>query len=150
MGSPANSSSLITSNHEIRCKLLPLSACSQLLLLRLSPRLMPMLSMATMAMDTIWDMPTMDSMDTHMPIVDTIMARDLLMLSQRLRLMPMLCMDTTDMPTTHTPMDMPTTDTTDTHMPTTHTPMDTITDTLTMVTTDTHTDMPTGVKMCSR
>merc|ERR1712012_1087450 len=110
MGSPANSSSLITSNHEIRCKLLPLSACSQLLLLRLSPRLMPMLSMATMAMDTIWDMPTMDSMDTHMPTVDTTMARDLLML--RLRLMLMLCMD--------------------------------ITDTLTMVTTDTHTDMPTG------
>merc|ERR1712012_763299 len=103
-------------------------------------------------MDTIWDMPT----------VDTSMARDLLMLSQRPRLMPMLmlCMDTTDMPTTHTPMDMLTTDTTDTHMPTmdttmardllmlsqrprlmpmlstdttdmptTHTPMDTITDT---------------------
>merc|ERR1712227_695995 len=103
-------------------------------------------------------------MDTHMPTVDTSMARDLLMLSQRPRLMPMLmlCMDTTDMPTTHTPMDMLTTDTTDTHMPTmdttmardllmlsqrprlmpmlstdttdmptTHTPMDTITDTLT-------------------
>merc|ERR1712029_1339361 len=111
---------------------------------------MPMLSMATMAMDTIWDMPTMDTMDTHMPTVDTSMARDLLMLSQRPRLMPMLCMDTTDMPTTHTPMDMRTTDTTATDMPTTHTPMDTITDTLTMVTTDTHTDMPTGVKMCSR
>merc|ERR1712227_641088 len=93
---------------------LPLSACSQLLLLRLSPRLMPMLSMATMAMDTIWDMPTMDSMDTHMPTVDTTMARDLLMLSQRLRLMLMLCMDTTDMPTT---------DTTDTHMPTMDTTM---------------------------
>merc|ERR1712227_50473 len=88
---------------------------------------MPMLSMATMAMDTIWDMPTMDSMDTHMPTVDTTMARDLLMLSQRLRLMLMLCTDTTDMPTTHTPMD-------------------TITDTLTMVTTDTHTDMPTGLR----
>merc|ERR1712227_445482 len=77
---------------------------------------MPMLSMATMAMDTIWDMPTMDTMDTHMPTVDTSMARDLLMLSQRPRLMPMLCMDTTDMPTTHTPMDMPTTDTMDTTM----------------------------------
>merc|ERR1719429_478344 len=120
-------------------------------------------------------------MDTHMPTMDTSMARDLLMLSQRLRLMLMLCMDTTDMPTTHTPMDMPTTDTTDTHMPTmdttmardllmlsqrprlmsmlstdttdmptTHMPMDTITDMLTMVTTDTHTDMPTGAKMCSR
>merc|ERR1712029_890323 len=80
MGSPANSSSLITSNQNPL--LLPLSACSQLLLLRLSPRLMPMLSMATMAMDTIWDMPTMDTMDTPMPTVDTSMARDLLMLSQ--------------------------------------------------------------------
>merc|ERR1712029_270966 len=88
MGSPANSSSLITSNQNPL--LLPLSACSQLLLLRLSPRLMPMLSMATMAMDTIWDMPTMDTMDTHMPTVDTSMARDLLMLSQRPRLMLML------------------------------------------------------------
>merc|ERR1712227_820034 len=127
--------------------------------------------MATMAMDTIWDMPTMDSMDTHMPTVDTTMARDLLMLSQRLRLMLMLSMDTTDMLTTHMPIHMPTMDTTmardllmlsqrprlmpmlstdTTDMPTTHTPMDTITDTLTMVTTDTHTDMPTGVKMCSR
>merc|ERR1711862_681106 len=84
---------------------------------------MPMLSMATMAMDTIWDMPTMDTMDTHMPTVDTSMARDLLMLSQRPRLMLMLCMDTMDMPTTHTPMDMPTTDTTDTHMPTMDTTM---------------------------
>merc|ERR1712012_866779 len=118
MGSPANSSSLITSNHEIR--LLPLSACSQLLLLRLrlSPRLMPMLSMATMAMDTIWDMPTMDTMDTHMPTMGTTMARDLLMLSQRPRLMLMLSMDTMDMLPTHTPMVMPTTDTTDTHLPT--------------------------------
>merc|ERR1712029_1223999 len=68
---------------------------------------MPMLSMATMAMDTIWDMPTMDTMDTHMPTVDTSMARDLLMLSQRPRMMLMLCMDTTDMPTTHMPMDIP-------------------------------------------
>merc|ERR1711868_252724 len=51
-----------------------------------------------------------------MPTVDTTMARDLLMLSQRPRLMPMLSTDTTDMPTTHMPMD-------------------TITDTLTMVTT---------------
>merc|ERR1712029_1286601 len=121
MGSPANSSSLITSNQNPL--LLPLSACSQLLLLRLSPRLMPMLSMATMAMDTIWDMPTMDTMDTPMPTVDTSMARDLLMLNQRPRLMLMLCMDTTDMPTTHTPMDMPTTDTMDTHRPTMDTTM---------------------------
>ena len=93
-----------------------------------------MLCMDTMDMlptHTPMVMPTMDTMDTHMPTMDTTTARDLLMLSQRLRLMPMLSMDTTDMPTTHTPMD-------------------TITDTLTMVTTDTHTDMPTGVKMCSR
>merc|ERR1712012_1509253 len=112
-----------------------------------------------MAMDTIWDMPTMDSMDTHMPTVDTTMARDLLMLST----------DTTDMLTTHMPMDMPTTDTTDTHMPTMDTTMarDLLmlsqrprlmpmlsTDTTDMPTThtpmDTITDMPTGVKMCSR
>merc|ERR1719346_920595 len=61
-------------------------------------------------------MPTMDTMDTHMPTMDTTMARDLLMLSQRLMLM--LSMDTMDMLPTHTPMVMPTTDTTDTHMPT--------------------------------
>merc|ERR1712227_577765 len=42
----------------------------------------------------------------------------LLLLNQKLRLMPMLCMDTMDMLPTHTPMVMPTTDTTDTHMPT--------------------------------
>merc|ERR1719429_1014313 len=65
----------------------------------------------------------MDSMDTHMPTMDTTMARDLLMLSQRLRLMLMLSTDTTDMLTTHMPMDMPTTDTTDTHMPTMDTTM---------------------------
>merc|ERR1719321_2268135 len=57
-------------------------------------------------------------MDTHMPTMDTTMARDLLMLSQRPRLMLMLSMDTMDMLPTHTPMVMPTTDTTDTHMPT--------------------------------
>merc|ERR1711915_1032118 len=65
------------------------------------------------------DMPTMDTMDTHMPtIMATTMARGplmlnprlLLKLSQRLRLM--LTMDTTDIP-----LLMPTTDTTDIHMP---------------------------------
>merc|ERR1712111_85578 len=90
----------------------------------------------------------------------------LLLLNQKLRLMLMLSMDTMDMLPTHTPMVMPTTDTTDTHMPTmdtttardllmlklsqrlmlmlsmdtmdmpTHTPMD-ITDMPTMDTTDT-------------
>merc|ERR1712176_1044072 len=98
-------------------------------------------------------MPTMDTMDTHMPTMDTdtmdthmpttdwlTMARDLLMLSQRLMLM--LSMDTTD---THMPtMDMPTMArdllmlrpmlmfTTDTHMPM-------VTDMPTADTTDTHT-----------
>merc|ERR1712098_791429 len=95
--------------------------------------------MATMAMDITLVMPTMDTMDTHMPTtVVTTMARDLRMLSQMLMLMP--SMDTMDMditsvmPTmerdllmlkpmlmlttdTHTltVTDMPTTDTTDTH-----------------------------------
>merc|ERR1719466_501698 len=63
------------------------------------------------------DMPTMDTMDTHMPtIMDTTMARGPLMLSPlpllSPRLMLMLSMDTTD-----TDTDMPTTDTMDTHMP---------------------------------
>merc|ERR1719493_303910 len=86
-------------------------------------------------------MPTMDTMDIHMPTMDTIMARDLLMLSQRLmpstvtmdmdtisamvmvmdmptmhtmdtNHMLMDTMDITDMPTTV----MPTMDTMDTHM----------------------------------
>merc|ERR1712014_427282 len=117
-------------------------------------------------------MPTMDTMDTHMPTMDTTTARDLLM--------PLSSMELMDMLPTHTPMVMPTTDTTDTHMPTmdtttardllmlklsqrprlmlmlsmdtmdmpTHTPMD-ITDMPTMDTTDMpdHTVMLTGVKM---
>merc|ERR1712025_1088521 len=51
---------------------------------------------------------------------DTTTARDLLMLSQRprLMLMPLSSMELMDMLPTHTPMVMPTTDTTDTHMPT--------------------------------
>merc|ERR1712233_123003 len=108
MGSPANSSSLITSKGNPL--LLLLSASSQLLLLKLSQRLMPMLCMDTMDMlptHMPTDMLTMDTMDTHMLTTDITMARDLLMLSQTT--------DTTDMPT-HMPMDttdMPTMDTTD-------------------------------------
>merc|ERR1712227_276972 len=118
MGSPANSSSLITSKWNPL--LLLLSACSQLLLLNQKLRLMPMLCMDTMDMlptHTPMVMPTTDTTDTHMPTMDTTMARDLLMLklSQRPRPMLMLSMYTMDMPT-HTPMDitdMPTMDTTD-------------------------------------
>merc|ERR1712227_595847 len=172
MGSPANSSSLITSKNPL---LLLLSACSQLLLLNQKLRLMPMLCMDTMDMlptHTPMVMPTMDTMDTHMPTMDTTTARDLLMLSQRprLMLMPLSSMELMDMLPTHTPMVMPTTDTTmardllmlklsqrprlmlmlsmDTMDMPTHTPMD-ITDMPTMDTTDTpgHTVMLTGVKM---
>merc|ERR1712113_1380088 len=129
MGSPANSSSLITSKSVAVAAL----SCSQLLLLNQKLRLMPMLCMDTMDMQpthTPMVMPTTGTMDTHMPTMDTTTARDLLMLklSQRPRLMLMLSMDTTDMPT-HMPMD--------------------ITDMPTMDTTDTpgHTVMLTGVKM---
>merc|ERR1712113_528304 len=129
MGSPANSSSLITSKSVAVAAL----SCSQLLLLNQKLRLMPMLCMDTMDMlptHTPMVMPTTDTTDTHMPTMDTTMARDLLMLklSQMPRLMLMLSMDTMDMPT-HTPMD--------------------ITDMPTMDTTDTpcHTVMLTGVKM---
>merc|ERR1719516_5902 len=88
---------------------------------------------------TVTDMPTMDTMDTHMPTTVTTMARDPLMLSQRLMLMP--SMDTMDMDITSV---MPTTErdllmlkpmlmlTTDTHMLT-------VTDMPTADTTDTHT-----------
>merc|ERR1711931_67712 len=83
---------------------------------------MPATSMAvTMAMV----LPTMDTMDTHMPtIIDTTMARGLLMPSLlpllSPPLMPMLTTDTTDIPlhTLTTDTDMLTTDTMDTHMPT--------------------------------
>merc|ERR1712227_505441 len=90
---------------------------------------------------TPMDMPTMDTMDTHMLTTDITMARDLLMLSQRPRLMLMLLSSTElmDMLPTHMPTDMLTMDTTD--MPT-HMPMDT-TD---MPTTDT-TDMPAHTVM---
>merc|ERR1719410_1000895 len=109
------------------------------------------------------DMPTMDTMDTHMLTMDITMARDLLMLSQRPRQMLMLLSSTElmDMLPTHMPMARDllmlsqrprlmlmltlTTDTTD--MPT-HMPMDT-TDMPTTDTTDmpAHTVMLTGDKM---
>merc|ERR1711970_194829 len=88
-------------------------------LLLLSPRLMLMLStdtdtdLPTMDMD----MPTMDTMDTHMPITMAItMARGPLMPSPLL----MLPTDTMDMDTT---LDMLTMDIMDTHMPTVDTSM---------------------------
>merc|ERR1712066_960299 len=126
MGSPANSSSLITS--KLNPWPLSLSACSQPSLLRLmpSPRLGLMPSMATMAMAT-----TLDTVDTipMVSTVDTTMARGPLMLRPPplpsllplLRLMLMLSMATTDTPM---PMDMvlattdmPTTDTMDMPIP---------------------------------
>merc|ERR1711931_379187 len=121
--------------------------------------------MLIMDMDITLVMPTMDTLDTHMPTtMDTSMARGPLMLSQLLllspRLMLMLSTDTdTDLPTMD--MAMLTMDTMDTHMPTMDTtmargplmlspplmlPMDTMDmditlDMLTMDTMDTH--MPT-------
>merc|ERR1719384_180350 len=82
-----------------------------------------MLCMDTMDMlptHTPMDMPTMDTMDTHMLTMDITMARDLQMLSQRPRLMLMLLSSTElmDMLPTHTPMDMDM-HTMDTHMLTT-------------------------------
>merc|ERR1712198_380035 len=113
-------------------------------LLMLKPMLMLTTDTHTL---TVTVMPTMDTMDTHMPTTVTTMARDLLMLNQRLMLMP--SMDTMDMDITSV---MPTMDTTDTHMPTTVMPT-TERDLLMlkpmlMLTTDTHTltvtDMPTA------
>merc|ERR1712066_834999 len=102
MGSPANSSSLITS--KLNPWPLSLSACSQPSLLRLmpSPRLRLMPSMATMAMAT-----TLDTEDTipMVSTVDTTMARGPQMLRPPPlpRLLLMLSMATTDTPM---PMDM--------------------------------------------
>merc|ERR1719445_2790904 len=121
-------------------------------LLMLSPLLM--LLMLIMDMDITLAMPTMDTMDTHMPTtMDTIMARGPLMpspplpLSPRLMLMLSTDMDT-DLLTTDTTMArgplmlspllmlpmlimdmditlaMPTMDTMDTHMPAVDTSMD--------------------------
>merc|ERR1711902_487932 len=82
-------------------------ACSPPLLARLMHLLMLAISMVTMDMD-ILAMPTMDTMDTHMPTtMDTTMARGPLMLSQLLLLSPrlMLMLSTvTDMATMDTTM----------------------------------------------
>merc|ERR1711970_1118387 len=120
MGSPANSSSLITS----KCNPWPLSlsACSQPSLLRLmpSPRLMLMPTMATTAM--VSATTAMATVPMAIPItVDSTTARGPLMLRlppllrllPLLRLMLMLSMATTDTPM---PMDIMVLATTD--MPT--------------------------------
>merc|ERR1712154_14983 len=110
MGSLAESSSLQTQNDN-PLLLLP-CACSPLLPVKLKQVLMLVFSMATMDTDTILAMPTMVTMDTHMPTITvTSMARGLLMPSPLL----MLPMDTM---VTHTTMDMPTMDIMDTLMPT--------------------------------
>merc|ERR1712203_195461 len=138
-----------------------LCACSPLPLARLMLLLMPGTSMVvTMDMAMLLAMPTMDTMDTHMPTtLDTTMARGLLMLSPLLlpspRLMLMLSTDTTDtlLPMPTMDMDMPTMDTMDTHMPTMDTtmargPLMPSPPLMLMLTTDmdiptTDTDMPT-------
>merc|ERR1712012_113718 len=79
------------------------------------PMDMVTMPLPTMVMDMVLDMPTMDTMDTHMLIMDITTARDPLML----RLMPMLTMDTTHMPMDTMDTDttlMATMDTMDTHM----------------------------------
>merc|ERR1711884_528766 len=127
MGSPANSSSLITSWNPWP---LPLSACSQPSLPRL--RLMPMLSMDTTAMVTTSAMPTTATTAIPMPTMDTTMARGLLMLRPpprtlpppRLTLMPSMPPMPTDMASTIL-------------MPTDITPTDTVLDTTPMPTLDT-------------
>merc|ERR1712018_877581 len=73
--------------------------------------LMPDTFMVTMDMDMLLAMPTMDTMDTHMPTtMDITMARGPLIPSPLLLLSPRLML-------------MPTTDTTDTLLPTTDTHM---------------------------
>merc|ERR1719414_2538241 len=78
-------------------------------------------------MDITLVMPTMDTLDTHMPTtMDTTMARGPLMLSQLLLLSPrLMLMLSTDMDTDllTTDMAMLTMDTMDTHMPTMDTTM---------------------------
>merc|ERR1719312_1915821 len=92
-------------------------------LLMLSPPLM--LLMLIMDMDITLDMPTMDTMDTHMPTtMDTTMERGPLMPSPPLPLSPRLMLSTdTDTDLLIMDMDMPTMDTMDTHMPTMDTTM---------------------------
>merc|ERR1712045_370137 len=89
---------------------------SQLLLLSPRPMLMLSTDMDTDLLTTDMAMLTMGTLDTHMPTMDTTMARGLLMLSPLLML-PMLIMD---MDIT---LAMPTMDTMDTHMPTVDTSM---------------------------
>merc|ERR1712203_272698 len=96
-----------------------LCACSPLPLARLMLLLMPGTSMVvTMDMAMLLAMPTMDTMDTHMPTtMDTTMARGLLMLSPLpLPSPPLMLMLTTDMDIPTMDTDMPTMVTTDTHM----------------------------------
>merc|ERR1711884_408513 len=168
MGSPANSSSLITSWNPWP---LPLSACSQPSLPRL--RLMPMLSMDTTAMATTSAMPTTATTAIPMPTMDTTTARGPLMprpplrllLPPRLMLMPSMPPMPTDMastilmPTDITPTDMvldttamlipmPTSDTTARgllmlRLPPLLRPMLMLTTDTTAMPTPTDTDMPT-------
>merc|ERR1712012_1018476 len=65
--------------------LLMLSQRPRLKLILLSS--MVLMDMVITHMPMVLDMPTTDTTDTHMPTMDTTMARDLLMLSQRLMLM---------------------------------------------------------------
>merc|ERR1712045_501789 len=111
----------------------------------LSQRLMLMPSMDTMVMDMPLVMPTtdMNTMDTHMPTMDLLTtARDLLMLSQRLMLMlymPTMARDLLML----RPMLMLTTDT--------HTVMPTMDmDMPTADTTDTHTLTDRESKMLTK
>merc|ERR1712012_398895 len=126
------------------------------------PMDMVTMPLPTMVMDMVLDMHTMDTMDTHMLIMDITMARDLLMLMLMLTMVPMDMV----LPTMVMDMVLPTMDmdmvllTTDTHMltmdtttardplmlrlmpmlttDTTHMPMDTMdTDTTLMATMDT-------------
>merc|ERR1719376_1469364 len=94
-------------------------------LLLLSPRLMLSTDTDTDLPTMDMAMPTMDTMDTHMPTtMATTMARGPLMPSPLPLLSPRLMLSTdtdTDLPTMD--MDMPTMDTMDTHMPTMDTTM---------------------------
>merc|ERR1711902_71484 len=73
------------------------------------PMDMVTMPLPTMVMDMVLDMPTMDTMDTHMLTMDITMARDLLMLMPVLML-TMVPMDMV-LPTTDMDMVLPTTDT---------------------------------------
>merc|ERR1711915_1149418 len=93
------------------------------------PMDMVTMGLPTMVMDMVWDMPTMDTMDTHMLTMDITMARDLLMLKPMLMLtmvpmdmvLPTMVMDMV-LPTMVMDTVLPTTDM-DTHMLTMDTTM---------------------------